>query len=202
MSAWLSAIKILSLAASSPRHGISTLLIRSYDVPKSFDEESKITTTISISGFSSSSNSLSFLMISRVILSSFSTPSPSPGVSHIVRLSSSYLAIQSVSGSTPTPTLATSILNKAFIVELFPLPVAPVNMILTFLPRILSSLDSFFVFSASEISADIISSSSKSYMLFFSDSLLLLVSSTLSDITSEFSVVPSPSTLTFSVFVV
>ena len=80
----------------------------------------------------SSSVSASLALMAVAISMSRSTPSPKPGVSQMVRPPNSYFSMQAVSGSTPTPTLATCILNIALMVELLPLPVAPTSSRLTF----------------------------------------------------------------------
>ena len=131
MSAWLIATKIL-FSFPLPRFGIITLLMSSYEVPKSLLPPSRMTKTKSINAFPFSSTSKSLSIIFLACLLSASLPSPSPGVSHNTRLSNSYFLISIVSGSTPTPTLATSVLNIALIVELLPQPVAPVIIMFIF----------------------------------------------------------------------
>ena len=117
------------LSFPSPKHGAMTLLISSYEVPISRLEPSRITRTTSIKSFPFSS-----FLVKRSIMPfecclSSSTPSPKPGLSQRVRFPSSYFAICIVSGVEPVPTFAFSALKSAFIVELFPQPVARIKAI-------------------------------------------------------------------------
>ena len=149
------------------------MLINSYDVPRSLVEPSKITSTRSISKLLFSSSSFNFFIIFFACLLSASFPSPRPGLSHNIKLSSSYLVISIVSGSTPTPTFATSISNNALIVELLPQPVAPVIIRFIFCSFKCNKFFINFAFSESGIFAFSISSCIAS-KIFFSFSIVII----------------------------
>ena len=108
-----------------------TLLINSYEVPRSLVLPSRITKTKSIRAWPFLSTSFSLLMMFLACRLSASFPSPRPGLSHRIKFFKVYFSMSIVSGSTPIPTLATSASNRALIVELLPQPVAPVIMIFT-----------------------------------------------------------------------
>ncbi|MNO94340.1 hypothetical protein D3C76_859580 [compost metagenome] len=130
MSAWLMATSKRDL--SLPRFGMITSLINWNEVPRSLLLPSRITITRSINNSPLPSFSYNFATILRACLSSASLPSPNPGESNMLIFRISYLVMVMVSGSTPCPTFAASVLNKALMVEDLPQPVAPTIRMLIF----------------------------------------------------------------------